>query len=704
MVLVSGTLGCVSPENDSSSNGPAQNNFDITFQTIFPEPICATEQTCPDVSGATFVDYDRDGLTEIIIEGVFYRRAPAGWVKNIIRIDDQEAEALPAGPYLFADYDNDGQLDVYAGGSHALLHGEGWHTGHDHDSPIRFRFVKYLDPDVPYGAAAWGDYDNDGLLDLFVAGGERTEGTYIFPYRDFLYQNLGDGEFRDVTDEAGMSSTDLRVGSVATWADYDDDGDLDLYVGQYRVVGLSLDTPCNQVDGTSETCGDNQLWINQKTETGEARFVDLAYREVTGVTYDVRERGQRTTSATWVDYDNDGDLDLYTTTLMHEVNLVNLERTGSNDSSLFENVGQGKLLEVTDIQGLNAHQNDQLDHHDITPVFFDADSDGDLDLYITFSTQGRESGAGNFYRRDGNRFTLVALSDNSPLHVDDTWGASALDWNADGDIDLFLGSRYWGEFGDTLPGGNGGTITFLENVMPHDTASRDGLHISLWQDRANHDAIGAFINVFSSDGKIQTRIISQFSEGEGASVSAYAQYIGARSWEAKSAIVRWPDNTLECFSLSDAETIDKTTLSLRRRTASLSPIVCYDPHPQCPRIDVEFPIASMGMLPHRASIEVYDAERNTHMGPLSRFEPSHASGCSLYDGEDPNLHRSFFRFHGNQQAWQGSGLPSSGFRIRFEYQGRAYSEWSEILRLSALPACQGPRGNILNVFLPLIQR
>jgi ASPIC/UnbV protein/VCBS repeat protein/flagellar hook capping protein FlgD len=118
-------------------------------------------------------------------------------------------------------------------------------------------------------AAEWGDFDNDGWPDLFIADSEGA---------DFLYKNLGNGVFSDVAEAKGVAS--IAEGTGANFADYDLDGDLDLYVANFNTAN----TLYNNLSGSAYTA------------TGEAGLVS------------------RTRAAAWADYDRDGDPDLYVST------------------------------------------------------------------------------------------------------------------------------------------------------------------------------------------------------------------------------------------------------------------------------------------------------------------------------------------------------------------------------------------------------
>ncbi len=154
---------------------------------------------------------------------------------------------------------------------------------------------------VGYGlGAAWGDYDNDGDLDLYVtAFGDNV-----------LYQNLGDGTFRDVTRASGVQ--DPRFSAGCSWADYDRDGDLDLYVCNYvdfvfrqqdrGVVKRQYDTEQPYtLNPSAYTALPNSLFRNK----GDGTFEEVASAA------SVADPSGRSLSASWGDWNNDGWVDLY---------------------------------------------------------------------------------------------------------------------------------------------------------------------------------------------------------------------------------------------------------------------------------------------------------------------------------------------------------------------------------------------------------
>ena len=178
----------------------------------------------------------------------------------------------------FADYDNDGLMDVAFSGEQNALY--------------RNRGGTFVDVTVAAGmktqrnstGIAWGDYDNDGLLDLYIARGTTGKGGQL---GNILYRNNGNGTFSDVTQLSGLTTTANTW--VAIWGDYDNDGFLDLFV---TCAGA----------GPLRVGNANFLYHNN----GNGTFTNVAATE--GVALQNNKSLHKV--AAWADYNNDGFLDL----------------------------------------------------------------------------------------------------------------------------------------------------------------------------------------------------------------------------------------------------------------------------------------------------------------------------------------------------------------------------------------------------------
>lgn len=242
-----------------------------------------------------------------------------------------------------ADYDKDGKLDIFVSNfnqNNFLYKGNGDST-----------FTKITTGSIVNdgGASitcAWGDYDNDTYPDLFVANGNFGGGQ-----NNFLYKNNGDGTFTKITTGAIVTDGGNSVGG--SWGDYDNDGDLDLFVTHY-------------------TGENNRLFRNN----GNGNFTKITTGAI------VNDAGS-SVGSTWGDIDNDGDIDLFVANDLNE------------NEFLYLNNGDGSFTKVTtgDIVNSAGRSNGSS--------FGDYDNDGDLDLYVTNGNQAPVQN--NFlFRNDGN--------------------------------------------------------------------------------------------------------------------------------------------------------------------------------------------------------------------------------------------------------------------------------------------------------------
>jgi len=228
---------------------------------------------------------------------------------------------------------------------------------------------------LDYGiAAAAGDYDNDGDVDLYVACYGRSR----------LLRNRGDGTFEDVTSAARAGVNGFATGAV--WFDYNDDGYLDLYVGRYCEWSVATDIPCPGPNGKRDVCSPNTY--RPATHVFLRNNGDGTFTDVTREAGMAGRRG-RALGLAAADFDRDGRLDLFV----------------ANDLSanfLYRNRGDGSFEEVA-TQRNAAYGLTGRAQANMGLAVGDYDEDGDLDVLVTtFSNEPY-----TLYRNDGDYFTDV---------------------------------------------------------------------------------------------------------------------------------------------------------------------------------------------------------------------------------------------------------------------------------------------------------
>jgi hypothetical protein len=299
-----------------------------------------------------FLDANNDGLEDILITN-----GTSGGENNMLYFNlgndvfaEQDGpvsqDGTPTDGSTCADYNNDGWIDIFSVNWHNVSNllyvnsGEGVFLSIDTGA---------VSLETNYSeTASWGDADNDGLLDLFVTNSAGNR-------RNLLFRNTGTGYFQKMEDIAPTSETDFSRN--VTWTDYDLDGDLDLFVtnenGQvndlYRNDGdfeftqilsgdlvtspeTTMSSSWADVDNDGDLDvflanyeSDNELYLNNGT--GDFDITDGPWEGAEGCSF----------SSSFADYDNDGDLDLFVTNGYCQPELTNF---------LYENIGGGEFEQV----------------------------------------------------------------------------------------------------------------------------------------------------------------------------------------------------------------------------------------------------------------------------------------------------------------------------------------------------------------------
>lgn len=499
-------------------------------------------------AGAALLDCDRDGDLDIYLvqgamlrpgktvdEAIFPLRHPAPPSDRLFRNELTEAGELRftditvasgiadlATRYgmgvTAADYDGDGSVDLYLAnfGANQLLRNRGDCTFEDVTAEAGVEDDGWSVP------AVFFDYDLDGDLDLFVGnyvefdfarlpvcrdltGAQDYCGPKVFPPQsDRLFENRGDGTFRDVTAGAGLTGGfGPALGAVS--ADFNGDGLPDLYV--------------------ANDARPNNLWMNR----GDGTFEDQALLAGAAVNRDGSPEGSMGVDAG--DFDADGDLDLFVTHLTDETNTL----YRNDGSGLFEDHSAGTGLGIP-----------SLPYTGFGTAWFDYDNDGWLDLLAVngavtkILSLAREGDPyplhqpNQLLRNVGGRFTEVTAEAGGAFELSEvSRGAAFGDIDNDGGVDVLITN-------------NNGTARLLRNQVG---ARRPWLGVRLLSADRSRDAVGAMAAVLRDGVPTLWRRVRL--EGSYAVANDPRILFGLGDEPQHEGVrVVWPDGTVEDFPVS----------------------------------------------------------------------------------------------------------------------------------------------------------
>ena len=455
------------------------------------------------------VDLDGDGRDELVgtrttSEGMTSTDALQVWRRRAGVFEDLTASLgltdARGRMSLWGDFDGDGDADVYAG---VYRDGVGPFTPASQSRVWMREGERFtlrddaLEPVGPTAAGSVADCDNDGVLDLAV--GQWLRQYPRNPAPDFLLRGLGSGRFQDVSQLQGLPArSDGRPTYGMSWGDWDNDGDLDLFVANYGG-------------------NPNDLWRND----GRCQLTNVA--RMVGAHGD--EVGSAGTSfgVALADYDNDGDLDAYETNIAHP----RYDQSGVNTdhSRLLRNTGAPdyRFTDVAVDAGVIFTEGE------ISSAWGDYDNDGDLDLYVACTYPYEYS---RLYRQEADhRFTDVTWP--SGTQTENNGRALWLDVDRDGRLDLL-----------TAPNG---AWTLHRNGIRN---ANHWIALRLTQPTGNTAALGARITVRDAAGATQLREVS----GGGATWGTQdpgLQHVGLGAQGGDVAVtVRWPDGRTSQHTLA----------------------------------------------------------------------------------------------------------------------------------------------------------
>jgi len=357
-------------------------------------------------SRSSWCDYDNDGDLDLFADPLrLWQNQGDGTFGEVTAASNLSGYASGG---VWADYDNDGKPDLFTFVWHDIIQERLWRNLGDGTFQDVTESAGITNIGAPTMAAAWGDGNGDGFVDLYVVGFEKTQGEIGAGTFDTYFQNNGDGTFTNATAGAGLWLDDPHCGMGVSWCDFDQDGDSDIYVSNFR-----LDP--------------NQLWVNR----GDGTFEDQAeQRGVDGRSaLGVDDTWGHSVGSQWGDLDLDGDMDLVVGNLAHPRFVGYI----SDITKIYLSSGAPDYtFEDEPIQLLGIPYEESY----FNPALADYDLDGDLDLYITC-----EYSRSFLYRNDmveEGELGFTDVTDESGTGVSGGWGCAWGDYDGNGRPDLVV--------------------------------------------------------------------------------------------------------------------------------------------------------------------------------------------------------------------------------------------------------------------------
>ena len=437
---------------------------------------------------AVWGDFSNDGFLDLFVSNwndqtnVFYRNNGDGTFTKITNRDPVQDADYHVGAAI-GDYDNDGNLDLLVSAGvgaptarrSLLYHNNGGGTFSRECGGSVTNQLGY------FGPCVFGDYDNDGFLDLFIGNRDALDQTGA---KNLLFHNNGDGTFTKVT--AGSVVNDVGDAFGAAWADYDNDGFMDLIVINNRLANSH-----------------NFLYHNNRDGT----FTGILTNAIATDSWQVGAQ-----CGAWGDYDNDGMLDLFVT-----------DNSGVRNH-LYHNNGNGTFTNVTSGPMLQPPPGGPA----VGCAWGDYDNDGYLDLFIS------NYGGNNALFHNNGDGTFVQVLSGDPVQHSGGGTCSWVDYDNDGFLDLFL---------------TGGEPGPLPNLLYHNNGNSNAwLEVKCVGTVANRSAIGAKVRVHASIGGKTFWQLREINNGGGwNSVPLVAHFGLGDATNVDTLRIEWPSGTVQEF-------------------------------------------------------------------------------------------------------------------------------------------------------------
>lgn len=517
-------------------------------------------------AGSSWNDYNNDGYLDMFASESpvhMYKNNGDGTFSPVTGNIVTNPFTTPFGTVMatWADYNNDGYQDVYRANY-------GRFSGSNPTTPIKDILLKNGGPpdyemslvdlgnDSSFSTnATWIDYDHDGDVDLFVFGARNTQSLF--------YRNDGGDNFTRLTSLPFLITT--PNGGTDTWVDYDNDGDIDLFL----VVQLTQ----------------NKLYKSMLKETGTPGLFEQVTNSgltVEGSVFDI--------TASWGDYDNDGYFDAH------------LAVAGGFDR-LFKNNGDGTFTNITGSPIVSQNINTSFGS------WADYDNDGDIDLVTAHVANGSGPGSSDLFRNDGNGI-FVKLTNNEagdlvgsiPSPQAGSWG----DYDNDGDMDFYMVNF-------ALPNNFNGTPQ--PNYLYNNTMGNNNNWIRVKCEGiiSNRSAIGTEVSVkamINGNSFWQKRFVTAGALGNTSQADLRAHFGLGDASVVDSVVIKWPSGitqNVEGLNINEFHSVlEDTSLVSINSESDLFPsgfnLYQNYPNPFNPKTDIEFDLAKS----QNVKLSIYD--------------------------------------------------------------------------------------------------
>jgi PKD repeat protein len=521
--MVLGSLTGIDPVFSEAPDIDARADEAVTFTNV------SEAKGLPNIDSghATFSwgDYNNDDYVDLLIDTIygpqlFENNGPPSW-----DFTNVTAAVGLGGPGMsnsvWGDYDNDGNLDIYTNWWEEPLPSFDdvlWHN----EGPPGYTFTNVTQAaggvtDIyPGKGNVWADVDRDGFLDIYVVNW-RTGSQPL--YKDYYWYNNGDGTFTNMSEEAGIYDTSPDAyrqppyaGMGITSSDYNNDGWMDIYVSNYLI------TP-------------NYLWENQRNNT----FKNVA-ADKNAAGHNKEGYYGHSAGSAFGDFNNDGFMDIWVSDLAHK----DPGRADMCDDSLLLMNNGPPMWNFTDIrkdtgipitpkgttQGM--YYKDELY---FSANWGDMDNDGDLDLFVP-QVKNNEWASTYIWRNDGDG-TFTNVTDTVGVKTWDSINGAWADYNNDGFLDIVTDGKapFSGGFRQVRLWENSGN-------------SNHWIKFNLTGTENNAPGIGSRVKITIGD-EIQIREVDGGSGTQGSQNSLKVHFGLGSTTTVDQVEVRWPNGNVQ---------------------------------------------------------------------------------------------------------------------------------------------------------------